>query len=280
MSDSKKKAETLLALHHEARMLVLPNVWDPLGARILEKHGYPAVATASAAVSASLGFQDGERVAWSSMVTAIRRISDAVDVPVTADIESGFADGLPELEERIRDVLEAGAVGINLEDGREEGGALRSVDEQCERIARVRETAERAGVPLVINARTDSFLSDVYPEKGAALEEAVARATRYAAAGADCVYPIGPGDGKTVAALRERIGTPINILADPASASLSALEKLGVNRVSFGPFVLRSLMRMLIGFAKALRERGEMGMLEDRLSQAEAAEYLRDGPET
>ena len=277
---AKEKAATLLSLHHGGRLLILPNVWDPMGARILQAKGFPAVATASAAISASLGFHDGERIKRDTLMEIVGRIARSVDVPVTADIESGYARSLSDLEETIRAVIDAGAVGINIEDGLEDGGSLRPVDDQCERIAAVRAFATRQGLHLVINARIDSFyVSSVFANSDDAMEDAVLRAKAYAQAGADCVYPMGPGDEKTVRTLRARIASPINILGSANAAPLSVLESIGVNRVSFGPFVLRALLRTFVEIADALMNRKDASGMNDMLSRREVAEYLLDGPE-
>jgi len=279
ISEQRQRAERLLALHSGGKLLLLPNVWDPLGARILAAKGFPAVATASAAISASLGYRDGEQIRRSTLLEILHRIARGVEVPVSADFEAGYGATLDELEDSIRAVIEAGVVGINLEDSLEEGGALRATDEQCARIARVREVSARLGVPLVLNARIDTFLSSSFAGREAALEEAVARARAYAAAGADCVYPVGPGDEATVRELRARIAAPINILGSPAAAPLALLESIGVDRVSFGPYVFRTLVRRFVEIAESLTERGDASPLREPLSKEGIQEYLREGPE-
>jgi len=275
----RERAERLLSLHTSGGLLVLPNVWNPIGARILEAKGYPAVATASAAVSASLGYRDGERIRRSTLLDILRRIAGAVEVPVTADIEAGYGGTVSELEDTVRAVVEAGVVGVNLEDGLAEGGPLRSIEDQSTRIAAVREAASGLGLHLVINARIDSFLSSSFSESGMAVEDAVSRAEAYSRAGADCVYPIGPGDEATVRELRSRIACPINILGRPGAAPLPLLESIGVNRVSFGPFVFRSCLRTFVDIAEALMTEKDASGMRGMLSQKEAAEYLREGPE-
>ena len=120
----KQKAQDFLALHTRGELLILPNIWNPIGARILQAKGYPAVATASAAVSASLGYQDGEKIKRSTLIDLIRRIAASVEIPVTADIESGYGESISELEATISEVIDAGVVGINIEDSLREGGAL------------------------------------------------------------------------------------------------------------------------------------------------------------
>lgn len=274
IGSQKQKAEDLLRLHSLGNLLVLPNVWNPIGAQILQAKGYPAVATASAALSASLGYADGERIRRTTLIEFLGRIARSVEVPVTADIEAGYAASLPELEETIREVIAAGVVGINLEDSLGEEHALRPIAEQCRRITHVRHVAERLAIPLVINARVDCFLSSSWPDKSRAMEETAARAKAYSAAGADCIYPIGPGDEQTVRQLRERIPGPINILGSPKAAPPSVLRHIGVNRVSFGPFVFRSCLRTFVDIADALRSQDDYACFGEPLSAAEVRPYL------
>ncbi|MGH7491184.1 MAG: isocitrate lyase/PEP mutase family protein [bacterium] len=270
----KEKAEVLLSLHKGENLLVLPNIWDPIGARILATKGYPAIATASAAVSASLGYQDGEKINRSTLIDLLGRIARSVDVPVTADIETGYGESLSKLELTAQQVIESGVVGVNIEDSLEKGGGLRTVEEQCRRISTLRQIANRRGVHLVINARIDSFVSPLFTDVQRAMEEAVMRARAYAAAGADCIYPIGPGDEATVRMLRERIESPINILGSPTAAPLAVLQEIGINRVSFGPFVFRSCLRKFVDIVEGLRTNGDYANLSNPMSRAEVDEYL------
>lgn len=143
-----EKADALLALHTGDEPLVLPNIWNPIGARILEAHGHPAVATASAALSASLGYADGERISRSTLIDLLARIVRSVAIPVTADIETGFGECIAELEETVALVLDAGVVGINLEDslcGKE--GVLRPIAAQRQRIAACTQSRDQEGRP-------------------------------------------------------------------------------------------------------------------------------------
>ena len=239
----KKKAENFLSLHKAEKMLLLPNIWDPIGARILETKGFPAVATASAAISSSLGYKDGEKIKFTTHLETIKRIASSVEIPVTADIESGYSINLSGLKENINLLIDSGAVGINLEDNTWIEGKLRSIDEQCDRIEAVRETANSRGVHLVINARTDCFLSKDNKPKEELIAEAIKRANEYILAGADCIYPVGVLDLETVKTLRKEIKSPINILGSAKSVPLKTLQEIGVNRVSFGPFIFRSLLK-------------------------------------
>jgi len=273
------RAERFLALHHDAEVLLLPNIWNPLGARLLVELGYPAVATASAAVAWSLGLRDGERISFPAMLDVVRSVAQAVDVPVTADIERGYADDLDALSENVRQVLRAGAVGINLEDSLVEGGALRSLDSQCERIRAVRSAAQSESIPLVINARIDVFLGGCAGSPEQRLEEAVRRGRAYAEAGADCLYPIGPGDVATLAAVGAAAGVPINAYAHAGTAPLAELAAAGIARLSLGPNLIKTAFTAVRDAARHLREHGTYEpFTRDVMSGDEVERLLRDGP--
>ncbi len=253
------KAESFRALHTDPKLLVLPNVWDPLGARLLQSLGYPAAATASAAVAWSLGFDDGERLAFGTMLDVIGRIAGSVEIPVSADIEAGYAEEPEPLAANMRKVLEAGAVGINLEDSRvERPRALFPVELQCERIRAVREMADDFGVPLVINARVDVFVRppfgaepETMPDK---IAEAVRRGNAYAAAGADCVFPVALGDFEVLKTLRREIDSPLNASATGSTPSIADLEAAGIHRLSLGPGLLSVSMAAMREVARGLRD--------------------------
>ena len=273
--DQQRKAQALLTLHSGGRILVLPNVWDPIGARVLASKKFPAVATASAAISSSLGFEDGEKITRGTMLEIVSRISRAVDVPVTADMESGYAKSLDDLEETTRGLIDTGAVGMNIEDSLEDGGPLRTMDEQAERISKVRKTAAAQGIHLVINARVDSFLSDQFSDDEARVEDAVTRAEVYARAGADCIYPIGPGDARTLRLLRSRITSPLNALVTSNAVPFEIMTTIGINRVSFGPFIFRSCLRKFADIADALSRAESYDCFgREMMSRSEVADYI------
>ena len=276
----KKKADNFLSLHKSEKMLLLLNIWDPIGARILEVKGFPAVATASAAISSSLGYKDGERIKYSTHLEIIRRIVESVEIPVTADIESGYAKDISILKENIKLLIDTGAVGINIEDNTGLEGKLRSIDEQCERISVVRETAESRGVHLVINARTDCFLSKVNIPKEELIADAIKREDQYFKAGADCIYPVGVLDLETIQILRKEIKSPINILGSAKSVPLKTLQDIGINRVSFGPFIFRSCLKKFSDIVDELAELGSYNSFgRNSFSFDDAAKYLREGSE-
>ncbi len=280
LNEQRNKAQLFLDLHTDKQMLLLPNVWHVIGARVLEKQGFPAVATASAAIAESLGFVDGENIRLETMLDILSRIASSVRVPVTADIEAGYAESIPTLQDTTAAFLRTGIVGINIEDSLDEGEPLRPAAEQSERIAAVRETANRQNIHLVINARVDSFLVNgfgVAPEK---MEDAVTRAQAYLDAGADCIYPVGPSDAATVRQLRQRISAPLNILASANAASLHELHQLGINRVSFGPFIFRSCLAKFESITNELKGMGDYTCFsEHSLPGTAVREYLMPGKE-
>lgn len=279
MSQSAK-AQTLLSLHHNGKLLILPNVWNPIGARMLEAKGFPAAATASAAIAESLGYSDGEQIKLETMLDMIARIVRSVNIPVTADFEAGYSDSITGLQENISRLLDTGAVGINFEDGLEDSSKLRPLAEQVERIKAVRETAERCGIHLVINARADSFFAEGFSSDEERVEDAVTRANAYLQAGADCVYPIGRGDKATLTTLRKRINAPINVLATAKTASLKELQSLGINRVSFGPYIFRSLLARSAAMYDEIKAMGEYDIVMNGMfSGAEIQPFLASGRE-
>lgn len=280
MSEQAIKAQTLLSLHNNGKLLILPNVWNPIGARMLQAKGYPAVATASAAIAESLGYSDGEQIKLDSMLEMVARIVRSVDVPVTADFEAGYSDSIEGLQENISHLLDTGAVGINFEDSFDDSIHLRPIAEQLERIKAVREVAERCSIHLVINARADSFFADGFSSDEERIEDVVTRLNAYTQAGADCVYPIGRGDKETLKILRKRISAPINVLATAKTASLKELLELGINRVSFGPYIFRSLLAKMSAMQDEFLNMGGYDIVMNGIwSGGDVKKYLIEGKE-
>ncbi len=278
-SDLTQKAERLRALHEGERMLVLPNIWDPGGARMLEHLGYPAVATASAAVAYSLGYDDGQQLTLDAMLDAVGRVASSVDVPVTADMEWGYAEQPEDVAETMREVLRAGAVGINLEDSSRGRETLFDIGFQCARIRAVREMAREEGVPLVINARTDVFFPKVSGTADEKFDQAVLRAKAYLEAGGDCFYPIMLGDLATLRKLFQAIQAPINVLAPTARATLLELEAAGIARVSLGPALMWASLTVMQKIAVELRDGGSFDLFtRDMISPDEIRAYLSKEP--
>jgi 2-methylisocitrate lyase-like PEP mutase family enzyme len=233
------KAELFRKQHTTGKLLILPNIWDPLGASLMEKIGYPSVATASVATSLAAGYADGEKIPYSELLALVKKISNAVTIPVSVDIERGYADNISLLKENIRLLIDNGGVGINLEDSVADESGLFSIEDQCRKIEAVRETGLQCGVPIVINARTDIFLRKMQDD---AVGKAVERAKAYHSAGADCVYPIMINNYDDIARFVEEVDMPVNVNLLKPISDLRRLEKSGVARVSVGPQLLNHVL--------------------------------------
>jgi 2-methylisocitrate lyase-like PEP mutase family enzyme len=260
-TSQRQRAEALRELHAGPGLLLLPNAWDVVTARLMEAAGFPAVATTSAGIAWALGYPDGERISRGEMLAIIRRISAAVRVPVTADVEAGYGSSPTAAAETARGVIAAGAVGLNLEDGTSAGDLL-DVGLHVERIRAAREAGVTARVPLVINARTDAFAVKAW-DSARRFAEAVRRATAYHAAGADCLFVPHVSDGDTIGRLAQELPGPLNVIAGPPAPPLGELERLGVRRASLGPRVVQAALGTVRRVVTELRQRGTYEALAD-----------------
>ncbi|MFD8736254.1 isocitrate lyase/phosphoenolpyruvate mutase family protein [Streptomyces sp. NPDC059618] len=261
MTDNEQLRASALAfrdLHVPGRPLVLANAWDAVSARIVEEAGAAAVATTSAGLAWALGAADGDRLDRDDALAAVARITAVVRVPVSADIENGYAAEAKGVGDTVRAVLAAGAVGVNIEDALygEGAGPLRPVAEQAERIAVARAAADAAGVPLFVNARVDTFL------RGAGgVGESLERAGAFLAAGADGVFVPGITDPAIVKALVEGVDGPLNILVGPGAPSVGELAALGVARISTGSSMAAAVHGLVRRAARELLDTGTYGGL-------------------
>ncbi|GAA4449236.1 isocitrate lyase/PEP mutase family protein [Phytohabitans houttuyneae] len=237
MTSQLDKTAAFRAMHAPGALLVLPNAWDVATARLAEDAGAAAVATTSAGVAWSLGAADGDHLGRDLAAGLVARIVAAVGVPVTADVEGGYAPDPAGVAETVRAIVDAGACGINIEDAGPAG--LRDTAEHAERLAATREAATATGVPLFVNARTDVYLRAV-GDPATRLDATLERAAAYLAAGADGIFVPGVADADTIARLAEGIDAPLNIMAGPGSPPVPDLAKLGVARVSVGASIALS----------------------------------------
>jgi 2-methylisocitrate lyase-like PEP mutase family enzyme len=275
ISEQVRKAQNFRAMHGGRDFLLLPNVWDVASARIVEDAGYNAVATTSAGIAFALGYPDGQKIPRQGMLDAVARIARAVKVPVTADVESGYGRRPEDAGRTALAVIEAGAVGMNLEDAPgESGNPLAELSAQLEKIRAVREAAVTTRVPLVLNARTDVYLLQVGEASGR-YDETIRRLCAYRDAGADCVFAPGLRDVATIQRLAADVECPLNILAGPGSPSLAELHALGVARVSLGSGPMRAAMGTLRSIAHELKTSGTYELLQDAPTHAEMNQLMK-----
>jgi 2-methylisocitrate lyase-like PEP mutase family enzyme len=262
INEQKNQADAFRSLHYGPKTLLLPNIWDVAGARIIEEAGFPAIATTSAGIAFSLGYPDGQKISREEMLARVGRIARAVKVPVTADAEAGYGNRPEDAAETARAVIEAGAVGMNLEDGTgNPQHPLADVALQAEKIRAVREADAKAGIALVLNARTDVYLDQVGPPE-TRYDETLQRGRAYRDAGADCIFVPGVRDAETIAKLVRDLRCPVNILAGPGSPPVPDLEKLGVARVSLGSAPMRATLGLLRRMADELKSSGTYAAIE------------------
>jgi 2-methylisocitrate lyase-like PEP mutase family enzyme len=248
---------------NRAGHLLLPNAWDAASARIFEAAGFPAIGTTSAGIAYSRGLRDGQQIARVAMMREVGSIVAAVECPVTVDIEAGYGVEQADVATTVEAVLNAGGVGVNLEDNRgSDDPPLFSIRDQMSRIATARSVADRRAVPLVINARTDTFLQEL----GADLDERVAmtveRGRAYLEAGADLVFIPVLTDPSVVRRVAGAIGGPISLMALPGAPAADELFAAGASRVSLGHTAMLAMLGALRDLARDVRETGAWGAIE------------------
>jgi 2-methylisocitrate lyase-like PEP mutase family enzyme len=275
MTDAQQvaKAEAFRALHRGPPLLLMANAWDAVSARIFEAEGFAAVATTSGGVSWALGYADGEAAPWDEVVGQTARIARAVAVPVTADIEAGFGATPQAVGRSVGDIIRAGAVGVNLEDGMPGPNPLRAIDEAAGRIRAAREAARAAGVPIVINARTDLYLKQIGDE-ASRFDEAVARGRAYLAAGADCFYPITLRDPATIGRLVQALKAPININVRAGFPSVAELEALGVARITTATQITLMALATTRQIAREIKATGRFDAIDPAIAHPEMQQLM------
>jgi len=274
LAAQKSKAIAFRAMHTGPRILLLPNAWDVISARVFEEAGFGAAATTSAGIAFALGYPDGQKISRAEMIGVVARIARAVRVPLTADLEAGYGDRPEDAAQTAREAIEAGAVGINLEDTTNSlEHPLADLALQLQKIRAVQEAATQAGVPIVLNARTDVYLLQLgAPETRYDL--ALRRLSAFRDAGADCLFLPGVGDAETIGRLVADLKFPINILAGPGSPSVPELERLGVARVSLGSALIRAALGRVRRMAEELKATGTYDTLAGAPAHADVNRML------
>lgn len=268
--NQKEKAEKFLKFHHDKDILVLCNSWDPGSSRLIEACGFKAIATTSMGIAASLGYPDCQVIKLSEMIQVITGIVNAVQVPVTVDIEAGYGNNLNEIIDSVKKIIETGIVGINIEDSIDLNPVLIDENEFCDRISAIRALADSMDFHLVINARTDSF----YTSSGTTLEklsESIRRGNKYREAGADCIFVQPVWEKETISTLVKEINAPINILSNPATGaglppSVRELQDLGVARLSLGSSLMKATLALIKKVADELSGNGTYNILSGSLT--------------
>ena len=274
MESQTNQAIQFRQLHRGPRVLILPNAWDVASARIFEDAGFPAIATTSAGIAFSLGYPDGQRIPREEMMARIGRIARAVHVPVTADVESGYGFTAENTAKTTRELIQAGVVGMNLEDAsNRRDQPLIDLQLAVEKIRAAREAAMQLHAQIVVNARTDVFLLPG-GNPDADYSEALRRLIAFREAGADCVFAPGLKDAETIGRLVKAVECPLNILAVPGTPSIPELGKLGVARVSVGSGPMRATLGLLRRVAEELKTPGTYSAMEGAVPYAEVNKLL------
>jgi len=270
----RQKASQFYDLHHTGKLLILPNIWDCMGAILLESLNYPAIATASASVAFSNGYDDGENIPFDDLLILLKKIVNSVNIPVSADVESGFAEDDLQLKENINRLLKTGIAGINIEDTDKKTNTLLPVETQCRRIKLIRKISEEMDIPLFINARTDVYIREKKldtPESK--LEETLKRGLAYKTAGADCFFPITMNKKDDIKQIIDQLQMPVNLVIVPGIPELNVLNEIGVARVSLGPSFLKIAIRSMKNLALKLQNfEGLKDIIENEITTA----YLKN----
>jgi 2-methylisocitrate lyase-like PEP mutase family enzyme len=263
------RAAEFAAAHTSGPIVVLPNAFDVATARLIARREPVALGTTSAAIAAGLGYPDGEVVSRDEMIGVVERIVAAVPIGVTVDVEAGYGDTVEDAAETARRILEIGAIGLNIEDrgnpSGEHAGRLLPIEHAAAKIAAIRAIAEERGVPLVINARTDTFIED-----GDQVARAIERGNAYLEAGADCVFTPGIVARDDIARAVAGLAGPLNIYASAATPPVSELSGLGVRRLSVGCGPYQACLALIDEAARQLLEDGRYeAFTADQLSSAD-----------
>jgi 2-methylisocitrate lyase-like PEP mutase family enzyme len=273
-NEQRAKAEKFRRLHTDNGTFLAPNAWNAGSARMLEAAGFPALSTTSGGIALSLGLPDYEgRLGREEMMMRIERIARAVDVPVSADLEGGYGPRPEDVAETIRQSVEAGVVGGNIDDYTGLAQApLFDLELAVERIRAAREAADKTTIPYTLTARTDCYVAGrVDP-----LREAVRRANRYHEAGADCIFVPGVVDHAEIVALVQEIEAPINVVVGFAGQPLTVRELaiLGVKRISIGGSLARATFALIHRAADEMMTRGTFSFADQQISDAELSSFF------
>ena len=251
MNKQSLNAQQFRSLHSAHTPLVLFNAWDAGSARAIAAAGAAAIATGSWSVAAAHGVNDGEALSFDLVCANAARIAAAVALPVSIDLERGYGADPDSVGRSIAAIIQAGAVGCNIEDGMAEAGALRDVDDQVARLRAARAAANAVLPDFFLNVRTDLFLSSDPATHAGLLETAIARAEAYREAGADGLFVPGLADEDLIGRLVAATALPVNIMVMDTTPTAERMAALGVARISHGP---RPYLAVMAQIEQAARE--------------------------
>ena len=261
------KAKYFRELHFRPKILILPNAWDALSAKLFERAGAKAIGTTSAGMAACLGFSDGERVPLELFFAMLERIIRAVNIPVTVDIESGMGSTIEEICHHVRRLVSLGAVGINIEDSDlHQKNTLISIQEQTKKISSIKRLLQKMNDSLFINARTDTYWLRLFVDSNECYKETCLRLSAYQVAGADGIFIPGLNDLQVVKKISKIIHLPLNILSGSWIPSLSELHEHGVTRLSMGSCPIRSVSTIITTMAEQINKIGKSDYFKNAIS--------------
>jgi 2-methylisocitrate lyase-like PEP mutase family enzyme len=270
MATQQRRAAAFRRLHQGRSILILANCWDAGSARLTESLGARAVATTSAGVAWALGYPDGDALPLDLLVAAVANVSRAVRVPLTVDMEGGYGKTPKAVGAAVGRIIDAGAIGMNIEDG----GSLPSL--LCRKIEAAKQIAKRKRIDFFVNARTDVYLRGLVPP-GKRVAETLARAKRYREAGADGLFVPGVTDPEEIRAITSGVDLPVNLLAWPGLAPAAELAKLGVRRLSAGSGISQAAAAVGAAKAKAFLQDGDSAALREGALTYDALNKLVSG---
>ena len=226
--------ERFYKLHYQDRPLVIANAWNAISAQIIQDAGFSAMATSSGAIAASLGYRDGEQIPFDELLYMVRRMKAGTNIPLSVDMEKGYADNLDQFQDNIQQLIDIGVAGINIEDSQDEQLYLKKLE-------RIKSHLAKTGQQLFINARTDGFLQKVENP----LEQTIARAAAYQNAGADGVFVTGVQDPAVISQITAATSLPVNVVGNPGLASFEALSACNVKRISMAVLLYKAAYKQL-----------------------------------
>lgn len=268
-SVQRQRVEALRKAHFENFPLILPNVWDALGAGLIQDLGYPVVATSSSALAQSAGYTDGQNIPFDTMLHRLTSMTRTVHIPVTADIENGFASNDEELVSNINKLLDIGIAGINFEDSNKPENELVPIDIQVSRIRLIKKSALESGRDIFINARIDTYVHGDHFSHKEKLIESIKRGLAYKEAGAECIFPILITSGDHIAALIKAVDLPLNVMTFAGIPSLENLKLLGVSRISLGGSFIKIAIQAMKNFASEIKSlKGENKIFDNEVTSS------------